>query len=113
MSRNFGSVATREKSVLVRRYFGMVSGGTDGVGISGAGAGADGVGASSGCVSLCVLKQANEQLRAQVSEVDLGKNGMRMTYYGSAQVGHLYFLGATAQTPHVVSDILREMTGLE
>lgn len=62
MSRNCGSVARREKSVFARRYFGMVSGGTDGVGMSGAGAGAEGAGASSGCVSLCVLKQASEQL---------------------------------------------------
>lgn len=31
----------------------------------------------------------------------------RVDYYGSAQAGHLYFLTATAHTPHIDSDIVQ------
>ena len=55
-------VARGEKSVFARRYFGMGSGRTDGVGIMGSIGGAEGVDASAGCVYLCSLKQGREQL---------------------------------------------------
>jgi len=57
----------------------------------------------SGCVVLCDLKHDNEQLYA-ISIVGLGSPWA--AYYGSAQVGHLYFFGSALQTPQRTSDIV-------
>lgn len=62
----------------------------------------DGVG--SGCVVLCSLKQGIEQLGCVSIGVEGGERVV--TDYGSAQVGHLYFLGSAAQTPQRGSDML-------
>lgn len=68
MSRNAASVARREKSALPRRYFGIGSGATAGVGSS-TGTGAESATADVGdgiletCVILWDWKQDSEQLR--------------------------------------------------
>lgn len=50
--------------------------------------------------SLCDLKQAIEQLRWYVSVLELVRvEGGDRVYYGSWQVGHLYFGGCCLQTP--------------
>ena len=68
------------------------------------GAGKDEV-AESACVGLWALKQVREQLGVLVSEGLVGKRVCEVTYYGSAQVGHLYFFGSMAQTPQRTSAI--------
>lgn len=35
----------------------------------------------------------------------------RVSYYGSAQVGHLYFLGSALQTPQRTSDVVLFICG--
>jgi hypothetical protein len=92
-------VASWEKSILERRYLGI---GFGGGGFGSSGSGAAGVGADSECVVLWHLKQAIEQLIV----VRIVMSGCLRTHYGNAQVGHLYFLGCSRQTPHTVSAMI-------
>jgi hypothetical protein len=59
----------------------------------------------SGCVVLWSLKQGIEQLVGISRGVE--EWWEKGTDYGSAQVGHLYFLGSEAQTPQRGSDMVR------
>ena len=61
--------------------------------------------ADSACVGLWALKQVREQLRVLVNEGLVGNRVCKFTYYGNAQVGHLYFFGSMAQTPQTISAI--------
>jgi hypothetical protein len=52
-------------------------------------------------VGLCVLKHGNEQLYS--ISIMVHERSRTTSYYGSAQVGHLYFLGSALQTPQRTS----------
>lgn len=65
-----------------------------------------GTGADSICVTLCSLKHEREQLQESV-ELQASQAGVT-SYYGSAQVGHLYFFGSELHTPQIASAMLNQ-----